>query len=140
MHRHLLDSYGHLDSPIHRRPAWLKVIAALATVVLLVVAPPSVILFASIALILFVIAAISRIPAMFLAKRLVLLEPFVLGVAVLTLFQPHGGVRFLVVDKDLESLPAQPRNISIVTITRAKPWRRPFPALSRRVRWGALVS
>lgn len=97
MHRHLLDSYGHLDSPVHRRPAWLKVIAALATVILLVVAPPSLILFASVAIILLVVAAISRIPARFLTKRLILLEPFVLGVAILTLFQPHGGARFLVV-------------------------------------------
>ena len=43
------------------------------------------------------IAAASNVPGIFIVKRLIFLEPFVLGVAVLTLFQPHGGIKFLIV-------------------------------------------
>ena len=39
-------------------------------------------------------AALSRIPALVLARKLVLLEPFVLGVAALSLLQPHGPAVF----------------------------------------------
>ena len=42
------------------------------------------------------IAAASGIPWRFLVRRLLLLEPFVLGVAVLALFQPGGWHLFLV--------------------------------------------
>jgi cobalt/nickel transport system permease protein len=39
---------------------------------------------------LVVVAAVSRVPPGFLLRRLVMLEAFVLGVAVLTVFQPDG--------------------------------------------------
>jgi cobalt/nickel transport system permease protein len=48
-----------------------------------------------VALILTAIAAASRVPALFLARRLLLLEPFVLGVAILSLLQPGGLAIFL---------------------------------------------
>ena len=46
------------------------------------------------AVVLIVVAAISHIPTGFLLKRLLLLEPLALGVAVLALFQPGGGTIF----------------------------------------------
>lgn len=89
-HRHLLDNYSHLDSPVHRLPAWAKMLAAVALVVVLVTAPPSAALYVSATLALVLVAAVSRVPAAFLLKRLLLLEPFVLGVAVLVLMRPDG--------------------------------------------------
>jgi cobalt/nickel transport system permease protein len=44
---------------------------------------------------LLVAASLSRTSPAFLVRRILLLEPFVLGVAVLSLFQPHGGTVFL---------------------------------------------
>ena len=91
MRRFLLDHYRGLDSPIHRLPAAAKFVAAVALVVLVAMLPlqrawyllcPATILAA--------VALLSRIPLLFLIKRLLLLEPFVLGVAVLAVFQPGG--------------------------------------------------
>jgi cobalt/nickel transport system permease protein len=97
VHSHFSDSYSHLDSPVHRPPAWLKVLAALAIVIAVVTVPPSPIFLGSVAILLLTIALASNVPGPFLLKRLLFLEPFVLGIAVLTLLQPHGGVKFLVV-------------------------------------------
>jgi cobalt/nickel transport system permease protein len=85
------DPYSRSDSPIHRLPAALKLVVALLLVVLLVLfAPGWWLLCAAAGLV--VVAGLSRIPPAFLARRLVLLEPLVLGVAVLALLQP-GGLR-----------------------------------------------
>ena len=95
MHHDFLDRYGRLDSPIHRlRPA-TKLVAAVALVVTAALLPrtgwaP----LALLAALVVAIAVISRIPWRFLVRRVVLLEPFVLGVAALALFQP-GGWRLL---------------------------------------------
>jgi cobalt/nickel transport system permease protein len=91
MRHNLFVSYSHLGSPVHRAHAGLKLTVALAVVTTVVVAPPSVTpLFVTLALFLVLTAAASRIPPLFLLKRVLLLEPFVLGVAVLALFQPDG--------------------------------------------------
>src|SRR5690242_4548088 len=95
MHFHTLDNYSQLDSPIHRLPTWLKMAVSLALVVAVVTVPARHFLFlGSVGLFLFFVAAASLIPGIFLVKRLVLLEPVVLGVAVLSLFQPGGGALF----------------------------------------------
>jgi cobalt/nickel transport system permease protein len=92
----LLDTYSRLDSPVHRLPAALKLAMSVALVVATVLLPvPQWAGFVAIAVTLVFVAMLSRIPAVFLAKRLLLLEPFVIGVAVLALFQPHGWVVFL---------------------------------------------
>lgn len=96
MRNDFLDRYSRLDSPVHCLPAALKLVAAVALVVATVLVPPPGLLpLAGIALLLFAIAVLSGIPLWFLARRILLLEPFVLGVAVLALFQP-GGWRLLV--------------------------------------------
>jgi cobalt/nickel transport system permease protein len=97
MHTHVLDTYAHLDSPVHRAPAGLKLLAALAIVILLVSLPPSRLLFAVAGVTLIAVSVVSRVPARFIVKRLLTLEPFVLGVAVLTLFQPDGPRLFAIV-------------------------------------------
>jgi cobalt/nickel transport system permease protein len=95
MHFHFLDDYSSLDSPIHRLPVVLKLTVALVIVVTLAIVPVRhVVLFAAVGFFLFAVAAASLIPGMFLVKRLVFLEPFVLGVGALSVFQPHGGAIF----------------------------------------------
>jgi cobalt/nickel transport system permease protein len=87
------DRHSRLDSPIHRLPAALKLTVALLLVLVLVLLPPGAwLVFAGVALTLVVVAGLSRIPPVFLARRLLLLEPLVLGIAVLALLQP-GGLR-----------------------------------------------
>jgi len=91
-----LDRYSRLDSPVHRLPAGAKLAAALAFVLTTLLVPPGPAALAALALLLVAIAWLSRIPGGFLLRRLLLLEPFVLGVALLALFQPGGGRLFLV--------------------------------------------
>jgi cobalt/nickel transport system permease protein len=87
-----LDKWSRLDSPIHRAPAALKLAVALVTVVTAVATPLGRSwLFVGIATILALVALASRIPASFLLRRLLLLEPFVVGVAALSAFQPGGA-------------------------------------------------
>lgn len=97
MHFHFLDSYAHIDSPLRRLPAGVKVAVALAVVVVVVVAPPSPIFLACVALFLVLLLAASNIPGAFIVKRLIFLEPFVLGVAVLSLLQPNGRTVFALI-------------------------------------------
>jgi cobalt/nickel transport system permease protein len=97
MQSDFLDHYSRLESPVHRMPAAIKLLAALTLVVgVLLVSPSRPIALAFMALPVLAIAAGSRIPWRFLVRRLLLLEPFVLGVAVLALFQPGGWHLFLV--------------------------------------------
>jgi cobalt/nickel transport system permease protein len=96
MRHDFLDRYSRLDSPIHRLGAGSKLATALGLVVLAVLVPPSQpAALGALAAVLVVIAGLSRIPWSFLAWRVILLEPFVLGVAVLALFQPGGWRLFL---------------------------------------------
>jgi cobalt/nickel transport system permease protein len=96
MRHDFLDRYSRLRSPIHTLPAGLKLVATLLVVILVVLLPPDrPLLLVSVAAFLLVAAALSRIPWRFLLLRVLLLEPFVLGVAVLALFQPGGWRLFL---------------------------------------------
>ena len=88
MRHDFLDSHSRLDSPVHRLPAGVKLSAALLLVLSLVLAPlPA---GAWLALLLVTVAFLSRLPWGFLLRRVLLLEPFVLGIALLALFQPNG--------------------------------------------------
>jgi cobalt/nickel transport system permease protein len=89
-----LDQYADGDSPIHRAPPAFKLIGLVALVAIVALAPPSAALFGACAAALFLVAAASRVPAGFLVRKLLFLEPFVLGVVAMTLFQPHGLHRF----------------------------------------------
>ena len=97
MRHDFLDRYSRLDSPIHRASAAVKLVAALALVLAVVLLPPSRPVFlAAVAVVLLVVAGLSRIPWPALLWRVILLEPFVLGVAILALFQPGGWRLFLI--------------------------------------------
>jgi cobalt/nickel transport system permease protein len=88
----LLDRYSRLGSPVHRRPAGVKLGVALATVLFTVSLPVGAFVpLGAVAGLLAVVTAVSRVPPGFLLRRLVLLEPLVLGASGLSLLQPGGG-------------------------------------------------
>ena len=96
MRHDFLDRHARLDTPVHRLPAGLKIAAALALVVsVLLLSPSRPEFLGAVAAFLLAVAGIARIPWRFLAWRLALLEPFVLGVAILALFGPGGWRMFL---------------------------------------------
>ena len=91
-HHGFLADYSRQDSPIHRLPPAVKLLAALGLVAATLLVPAGhVLYYVGVGLCLILIAVVSRIPPFFLVKRISLLEPVVLGVAVLVLFQPGGG-------------------------------------------------
>ena len=87
----LLEPYEARPSLVHRLPAGLKCAAALATVLGIVLLPrgawPA---YAAAAAALIGLAALSRVSLRRLGLRLLVIEPFALGVALLSLLQPDG--------------------------------------------------
>lgn len=99
MHVHILDTYSHLKSPVHRVPAALKLCIALAVVItasLLPATRPAILLgfIVPTAFVLLLVAAASQIPGPFLLRKMIFLEPLALGAALLALLKPHGGIAF----------------------------------------------
>lgn len=92
----LLDQYADLGSPVHRAPPAVKVIGLVVCVSVVALAPPRFAVFAAVGACLLAVAAASRVPPGFLLRKLLLLEPFVLGIVLMTLFQPDGLLRFSV--------------------------------------------
>ena len=94
----LLESYQPRRSPVHRLGARSKLLCMLGFVLGLVALPRggafTPLIFAGGALVLLGIALASRLPIVFLLRRLALLEPFVLGVAALSLWQTGGTAVF----------------------------------------------
>jgi cobalt ECF transporter T component CbiQ len=91
MRHDFLDRYSRLDSPVHRLPAGLKLVVGLALVVATVTVSGSEWRwFAAVAGALVGVMVVSRLPIGFLLRRMLLLEPFVLGVSLLALLQPDG--------------------------------------------------
>jgi cobalt/nickel transport system permease protein len=96
MEPNFLDRYSRQSSPVHRWLAGLKLVAALVVVAALLFLPAGEWLgLAVVALLLLTVAGISRIPWAFLMKRVLFLEFFILGVAVMTLVEPGGWRLFL---------------------------------------------
>lgn len=95
MHRRLSSPYHHRHSPVHLFPAALKLAGAVAFVIAIVLLPrrnwPACAIAGGM---LLLVAALSRIPASRLAGRLFLVEPFALGVAILSLMQENGILIF----------------------------------------------
>jgi cobalt/nickel transport system permease protein len=85
----LSHHHAHHASPVHRLPAELKLGVALALILGTALLPAAWrVWYAGVAVLLLLVAWASRIAPWFLLKRLLLLSPFVLGVAVVNLFQP----------------------------------------------------
>ena len=80
---------------MHRAPAAAKAVVAGGVVLTTVLLPRGDwVAYAGVGAALVLVAAIARLPPGRLLVRLLLLEPFVFGVAALMLLQPHGGARF----------------------------------------------
>jgi len=90
--------HDHADGVMQRLPAALKLGAALAIVVVTVLAPLSWTgWFIGVVLLLILAIALSRLSLIFLLKRLLVLSPFVLGVALVNAFQPAGRANWLAI-------------------------------------------
>lgn len=91
----LLTPYRPGNGPVHRLPSGLKLAVALAAVVLIVLLPRDAwAAHAVAAAAVLAIAGACRVPARQLLSRLVLLEPFAIGVALLALLEPGGWALF----------------------------------------------
>ena len=96
------DWIGHYhrrrNSPVSRLPAAFKLAVALAMIVGTVLAPPTAIAwFIAMAVVLVVAVALSRLPLLFLLKRLAWLSPFILSVALVNALQPAARGSWLAV-------------------------------------------
>jgi cobalt/nickel transport system permease protein len=91
-----LSPYQHGTSAIHRLPAGVKLAVAVGFILLIVLLPrtawPA---YAVIATVLLALAIAARAGLRPMLVRLLLLEPFVLGIALLALLRPGGVTLFL---------------------------------------------
>ena len=96
IHERLLSPYQHGASVLHRLPPGIKLGAALALILLIVLLPRNAWgMHGALAAGLAVIAIASRASIRQLLLRLLLVEPLVIGVALLALLRPDGGVLFV---------------------------------------------
>src|SRR5215472_11046767 len=94
MGAHHLHPHHQEHGFLHRLPAGIKLSAALTLVLTVVLLPRELwTILVAVAMALIALVLASRISLMFLLKRMLLLEPLVLGVAGLMLFQPDGLAR-----------------------------------------------
>jgi cobalt/nickel transport system permease protein len=85
-------------SPIHRMSSDVKTIGIVAGVIITIIVPVHyTMVFATIIVLYLTVLILSKIPVPFILKRILLAEPFVLGVAMLSLLKPDGGTTFITV-------------------------------------------
>jgi len=95
MHHDFLDRYSRSEGPLQHISAAKKAVAAVGVILIILAVPiRSSWLFVPILAALIALVIMSRIPKLFFFKRLLLLEPFVVCVAILTLLQENGAVIF----------------------------------------------
>jgi cobalt/nickel transport system permease protein len=96
MRHSFLDRYSRLQSPIHRISVSIKLISLVLLLVAIVTTPISLYAaFEVVSILLLVVTLASRIPLTFLVRRMLLLELFAVGVAILSLLQPNGIAVFI---------------------------------------------
>ncbi|MCX6348697.1 MAG: cobalt ECF transporter T component CbiQ [Candidatus Aureabacteria bacterium] len=133
MTHHLFSPYSHQSSPVHRAPPVLKLAAAVIFVFAVVLVPRTAsIAYAAAGALLAALAVLSRVPPLYLAKRLLMVEPFAVGVALLALLQKNGaGIFAAMLAKSTLCLSAM---VLLTTTTRFSDllralWRARAPAL-----------
>jgi cobalt/nickel transport system permease protein len=90
--------HGHPDSPIHRLPAILKLGVALGIIVGTVLMPGErSAWFAGVAILLGAVVLLSRVSPLFLFQRLLMVSPFVLGVALVNVWRPGAGANWWII-------------------------------------------
>ncbi len=96
MHHDFIDRYSRLNSPVHRIPVKWKFTFTVLMIGILVIVPVTMwYLFCAAGIVLIFVGIISRIPWSFTLKRLLIFEPFIILIAVLTLFQQGGLIKFI---------------------------------------------
>ena len=133
MHHDFLDRYSRSEGPFQRISAAKKVVAAVGIVLTVLVIPIRLSwLFPLILIGLITLVIISKIPMMFFFKRLLLLEPFVVCIAILALFQENGEIVFAsIVTRSTLSL------LTILLLTNTTPFAEVLQVL-RKCRFSPL--
>ncbi|MEW6510203.1 MAG: cobalt ECF transporter T component CbiQ [Bacteroidota bacterium] len=91
MKHNFIDRYARGDSAIHRIAPGVKMGSALAVVVITVAVPEwPMVFYGGLVAAMCVVAAMARIPAGFMLRRLLTLQPFIVGGALFALAQPEG--------------------------------------------------
>ncbi len=117
--------HSGLDSPVHRLPAALKLGLGLAVIIGTVLAPLSWTgWFVSVGTGLVLMAVLSRLPFLFLVKRLVVLSPIVLGVALVNAWQPTGRGEWHVV-----ALKSAICLLTVILVSNTTPFSKILPVL-----------
>lgn len=98
MHHDFFDRFSRLDSPIHNFPSFVKLLFSLGIIFIIVIMPIQYRwVFFTFFAILILISFLSKIPWRFIGSRFLFLEPFALGIAVMSLFQHNGFTIFLTI-------------------------------------------
>ena len=119
--------HSHRDSPVSRLPAEFKLAVALVIIVGTVLVPPRAVgWFAGAAVVLAVAVVLSRVPLLFLLKRLAWLSPFILSVALVNALQPaaRGSWRVVAVRSTICLL-------TIILVSNTTPFSRILRVLRR---------
>jgi cobalt/nickel transport system permease protein len=96
MRHDFFDRFSRLNSPIHNFPSYVKLLFSLGLIFIVVIVPIQYRwIFCAFFIILILVSFMSKIPWRFIGGRLLFLEPFALGIAVMSLFQHNGFVIFL---------------------------------------------
>jgi cobalt/nickel transport system permease protein len=96
MRHDFFDRFSRLNSPIHHLPSYIKLLISIGIIFSVVIIPIHYRWFFFIFLgVLILVSYISKIPWHFIGGRLLFLEPFALGIAVMSLFQHNGLAIFL---------------------------------------------
>jgi cobalt/nickel transport system permease protein len=96
MRHDFFDRFSRLDSPIHHLPSSIKLLCSLGVIFTAVIVPISYRwVFFVFFTILMLVSFVSKIPWRFIGGRILFLEPFALGIAVMSLFQHNGFAIFL---------------------------------------------
>ena len=87
MKHDFIDKYSHIDSPVHRLDPRMKILAALAGIVVIVTEPLTAdpLHFLLYTALIAAVVALSRLPVRYLARRMLVVMPFILMAA---LFYP----------------------------------------------------
>jgi len=96
MRHDFFDRFSRLDSSIHHLPSSLKLLFSFGIIFTTVIVPVYYQwVFFVFFTILILVSFMSKIPWRFIGGRILFLEPFALGIAVLSLFQHNGFAIFL---------------------------------------------
>lgn len=88
-----IDKYSNLSSPIHKLDPRIKIISFMTFIIFILFTPPENLWqFFFYLIIIFTIVLLSKIPPLFIAKRMILILPFIFLIAVFIPFFTQGKV------------------------------------------------